>query len=241
MVFSDTTNKNGCIQFIENLCRLGDGGITNDSVLFKQITGYFNQSDKEVSIALLRADKNAKWDDFKYTDFPIASIDLEVGIRDYVIPGATSGGNISTNWKINKIEILQADGVTYSKIDLMDLNEEEATTSTIAPSKYNILGGSIRFKELPSTNVTAGIRFTFQRSGVEFTTSSTTQQPGYFDAYHDLPCYKTASMYLLPLDRILASDYLNLFNDGLKKLKQDWSLRSDDIKRSLRVKQENNR
>lgn len=241
MVFSDTTNKNGCIQFIESLCKLGDGGITNDTTLFKQITSYFNQADKEVSMALLRADKNAKWDDFKYTDFPIASIDLEVGVRDYVIPGATSGGNVSTNWKINKIEVLQSNGTTYSKVDLMDLDEEELTTSLLSPTKYSVLGGSIRFKELPSANVTNGIRFTFQRSGVPFTTSSTTEQPGYFDAYHDLPCYKTASMYLLPIDRALAGDYLNLFNDRLKKLQQDWAVRSDDIKRGLRVRVENSR
>lgn len=239
MVFNDTTNKNGCIQFIESLCKLGDGGITNDTTLFKQITSYFNQADKKVAIALLRSDRNWKWDNSNYTDFPIATINLVASQRDYTLPASTSGGNFSTNWRINKVEILN--GSTYNEIELMNPDENEETTTTTAPTKYNLIGGSIRLKELPTSNVTNGLRITFQRSGGEFTTASTTTQPGYIDAYHDLPCYDTASTYLLPINRQLAIDYKSIFDERLKLLQQDNSLKNDDVKRRLTPNTQNTR
>jgi len=238
MVFSDTTNKNGCIQFIESLCRLGDGGITNDTILFKQITSYFNQADKKVSIALLRSDRRWKWDDSNYTDFSIATIDLEINVRDYTLPASTSGGNASTLWRINKVEILK--NSVYVEIPLMEIDEEELT-STGSPTAYNLRGNSIRFKELPPANLSAGLRITFQRSGVSFTTASTTQQPSYIDAYHDLPCYDTASTYLLPIDRQLAIDYKTIFDNRLKLLQQDRSLMNDGVVRRLQANREDNR
>lgn len=224
MVFSDITNKSGCIQFIESLCRLGDGGITNNTTLFKQITSYFNQADKKVAMALLRVDKNWKFDDTKYTDFPIASINLVNTQRDYTLPASTSGGSASTLWKINKVEILY--GTEYKEVKLMDFQEEELPDSGL-PTKYNLIGNSIRFKEIPNANVTDGIGITFQRSTTPFTTTSTTEEPGYMDTYHDLPCYDTASTYLLPIDRQLAIDYKTIFDTRLKELQKDWSRKTD--------------
>lgn len=218
MQYSNTTDKNGCIQFVESLCKLGDGGITSDSTLFKQITSYFNQADKKVSMSLLKVDKNWTFDDSNYTDFPIATIDLVASQRDYTLPGATSGGNTSTLWKINKVEVLN--GTEYQEIRLMVDGEDEVTTVG-TPTAYNLMGSSLRFKELPQT-LTAGLRITFQRSGIEFTTASTTQQPGYMDVYHDLPCYDVASTYLLPFDADLATRYSNIYESRLLKLGSDW-------------------
>jgi hypothetical protein len=239
--FSDTTNKDGCIQYIESLCKLGDGGITNDTTLFKQITSYFNQADKKVSIALLRSDRRWKWDDSNYTDFPIATIDLVTTQRDYTLPASTSGGNASTLWRVNLVEIMDSAGV-YHKIELM--TDELETTDTGAPTKYKLMGNSIRLSPIPVTGtvtLTAGLRITFQRSGVAFTTASTTEQPGYMDAYHDLPCYDTASTYLMPINTQLAITYSQIFNERLKMLQADRALMNDDVKRQLTPKYENNR
>ena len=172
MIYSDTTNKNGIVQLCERLCKLGDGGITNDTTLFKQFTGDINQAYKKVAIALLRSDRRWKFDDSNYTDFAIASIDIVASQRDYTLPASTSGGNFSTLWRINKVEVLK-DG-KYEPIELMDIDEQEETTTGI-PTKYNLMSSSIRFKQLPNANITAGLRITFQRSIIEFTTSSTTR------------------------------------------------------------------
>lgn len=238
MQFNNTTDKNGCIQYIESLCKLGDGGITNDTTLFKQVTSYFNQSCKKVETALLRVDKNWKWDDSNYTDFPIATINLVNGQRDYTLPASTSGGNASTLWKINKVRIMGTDGLYYPIPQASPLEEESQAGSAYygTPTSYKLVGNSIRLSPIPSTTtvtLTAGLEITFQRSGVDFTTASTTAQPGFTDTYHELPCYDTAYKYLLPIDRQLAVDYQNEFLRGLELFEQDWSNRNDDNKNQI--------
>ncbi|MCK9371048.1 hypothetical protein M0R04_14145 [Candidatus Dojkabacteria bacterium] len=240
MVFSDTTNKNGAVQFIESLCKLGDGGITNDTTLYKQITSYFNQSCKKVATALLRVDKNWKWDDFNYTDFPIATIDLVNGQRDYTLPASTSGGNASTLWRVNRVRIMGTDGLYYQIPMSSPLDNETQSGSAYygTPTSYKMIGNSIRLSPIPSTStvtLTAGLEVQFQRSGDDFTTADTTQQPGFPDAYHDLPCYDTASAYLMPLNTQLAINYSTIFNQRLELLSEDWSNRNDDNKNQIRT------
>lgn len=239
MVYSDTTNKNGAIQFIESLCKLGDGGITGDATLFKQITSYFNQSCKEIEIALLRVDDNFKWDDFNYTDFPIATINLVDNQRDYSLPAATSGGNASTLWKVNRVRIMDNSGL-YHTIRTMNVKENESDDGAEyagIPDKYRFLGSSIRLSPVPKAGdvtLTNGLEIQFQRSGVDFTTSDTTKQPGFIDAYHDLPCYNSAYMYLLPINMDLALRYKQIVVERLRMLQDDWTNRSQDaVKRMI--------
>lgn len=242
MKYSDVTNKDGIIQFTESLCRLGDGGITNDTTLFKQINSYINQAYKKVVMALLRSDKRWKWDDTNYTDFPIATIDLVTTQRDYTLPASTSGGNASTLYKINLVEIMDTAGV-YHKIDLMEIDDLE-DTQTGAPIKYKLIGNSIRLTPIPVTGtvtMTAGLRITFQRSVVEFTTSSTTAQPGFMDSYHDLLAYDAASSYLMPVNSDLAISYSTIFDNRLKLLQTDSARRNDDVVPRLKPRKEDNR
>lgn len=230
MQYSNVTDKNGIVQFSEDLCKLGDGGITNDTTLFKKFTSLLNQAYKKVAIALLRVDRRWKWDDTNWTDFPIATIDLVTTQRDYTLPASTSGGNASTLWKVSLVEILDTAGV-YHKIDLMADGDLE-TTDTGIPTKYKLIGNSIRLQDIPvtgSVTLTAGLRVTFQRSIVEFTVASTTAQPGFMDAYHDLLAYDASATYLMPIDTQLAVNYTNIFENRLKLLQKDWANKNDDV------------
>ena len=238
MQFSNTTDKNGCIQFTESLTKLGDGGITNDTTLFKQITSYFNQGCKKVEIALLRVDKNWRWDDFNYTDFPIATINLVDQQRDYTLPASTSGGNAATLWKVNRVRILGLNGLFYDILPLPADWDETQVGATYSgnPRWYRMIGNSIRLSPIPkagSITLTGGLEIQFQRSGVDFTTASTTAQPGFTDAYHDLPCYDAAASYLLPINPDLAVKYMTIFNQRLSLLGDDWTNRNDDTPKSL--------
>ena len=228
MKFSDTTNKNGIIQLVERLCKLGDGGITNDTTLFKQITGDINQAYKKVAMALLRVDKSWKWDDSNYTDFPIATIDIVASQRDYTLPASTSGGNASTLYRVNQVRF-KVTGGQYQKLELMNIGEEEtASTTTGVPTKYNLVGNSIRLNIVASANSTAGLEVTFQRSLEEFTTSDTTKQPGFMDSYHDLLAYDASSTYLLPLNTQLAVNYSTIFSNRTRLMQDDYAKKNDD-------------
>lgn len=237
MVYNDTTNLIGIVQMSESLCKLGVGGITNDTNLFKIFTGYHNQAYKKVAMALLRSDRRWKWDDSNYTNFAIGSINIVSSQRDYTLPAATSGGNASTLYRINKVEVLN--GTVYEPIDLMDIDEEELT-STGLPTKYRLVGNSLRFKELPSSSISVGLRITFQRSIIEFTTSDTTLQPSFLDSYHDLLSYDASATYLLPFNPQLALSYSQIFENRLVLLQKDKALMNDGVARRMQpVKQDN--
>ena len=240
MQYSNTTDKNGIVQFTESLCKLGDGGITNDTTLFKQITSYLNQACKKVENALLRVDKNWKWDDSNYTDFPIATIDLVNGQRDYTLPASTSGGNASTLWKINRVRILGIDGLYYQIQPSLPTSNEAPSSSAYygTPLTYRLIGNSIRLDPIPKTGnvtMTAGLEIEFQRSGVDFTTASTTTQPGFPDAYHDLIAYDASSSYLMPINTSLAVTYTQIFTQRLELLSEDWSNRNDDNRNQIKT------
>lgn len=245
MVFNDTTNKNGIVQLVERLCKLGDGGITNDTTLFKQITGDINQAYKKVAMAMLQVDKNWKFDDSNYTDFPIATINLVDQQRDYTLPASTTGGNASTLWRVNRVRVKDSAGEYYD-LSLLDPQADETRTATAytgTPTHYRMIGNSIRLSPIPNTNnvtLTAGLEITFQRSGTEFTTASTTAQPGgIFDTYHDLLAYDASATYLMPFNTQLAINYMQIFNNRLEMLKDDYKHKNTDIRDTIRPKYRN--
>lgn len=229
MVYSDTTNKNGIVQLCESLCKLGDSGITGDTTLFKQFTGYLNQAYKKVAIAILRVDRNWNWDDSNWSDYPVATVNLVSGQREYALPTSTAGGNASNLWQVDLIEIMDTSGV-YHPIVPMEYGELE-TTATGMPTKYTLSGKNIRLEAIPLTGyvtTTAGMRVRFKRSVSEFTTASTTAQPGFIDTYHDLLAYDASATYLIPINTQLALTYSQIFENRLKLLQTDWMNRTDD-------------
>lgn len=238
MQFSDTTNKNGIVQFTESLCKLGDGGITNDTVLFKTITAYINQAYAKVAMALLRVDKNFRWDDFNYTDFAIATITLVDQQRDYTLPAAVVGGNASTLYRVNSVRIKDVSGLFYDLTPLppnADESQEGAAYSGV-PLQYRMIGNSVRLTPKPLTGaitLTNGMEIQFQRSFDEFTSADTTQQPGFMNSYHDLLALDAAAAYLLPFNADLAIQYIGLFNTRLELLQQDYTNKDDNTKNQI--------
>lgn len=227
MKISDTANKDGGIQTIERYCNLGDGGITSNTVLFSQVIGLVNQGVKNVFAELLTVDKQWKIDDSAYTDFPTAQIDLVSGTRDYLLPTATVGGDFSTLYKINFVRVLNASG---QKMDLLplppkdDINNEyySAGTATGTPTHYKLSGKSIILWPTPvtgSVTLTDGLEVDFQRSPDPFTTADTSQQFGFVDAFHDIPCLYASYHLLLPTNPSLAQTYFNLYTQRMEQLK----------------------
>jgi hypothetical protein len=117
----------------------------------------------------------------------------------------------------------------------MDADEKESD-STGFPTKYRLIGNSVRFNFLPTgITTTGGMEITFQRSLTEFTVASTTQQPGFIDSYHDLLAYDASSAYLMPINTDLADRYTAIFERRLLQLQGDYANRNDDVKRNLNM------
>lgn len=233
MQFSSTSGKNGIIQNAESLSKLGDGGISGNTTLMAKFTGWVNDAYYKVARAILTVDKNWRWDDFNWTSpnaFPVATNTLVSGQRDYILPRATNASNQSTLWKVYKVRIKDLNGEWYDLVPLSG-NEDETDNGSGIPKNYRLLANSIRLSDPPLTGkvtLPAGIQVWFQREFVKFTTSSTTEQPGFLSSYHHLLALDASATFLMPNDSALAANYIALFNAGLNELKDSYALRNDD-------------
>lgn len=243
MVFSDTTNKNGIIQRIEDACNLGDAGITGNSTLFLKITGYVNDYMKKVASALMEVDKMWKFDDYNYTDFPRGTATLVAGRRDYTLPAATTGGNAATLLGVIKVAVLDTNSTAQERtlqltnLDEADLNNMYPSATPGLPFLYKLVSNSIKMWPIPSSTyctMTSGLVVYFKRTPKPFDTTTTDAvEPGFVSTWHDILIYGAAATYLLPKNPKLAGAYFQLVNDHIDKLQDDFANMNDDVKNRI--------
>lgn len=240
MNFSDTTNKNGLIQNCESLCNLGDAGISGSSTQLLKFTGYLNQAWEKVAMAILKVDKNWRWDDNNYVNpngFPVATQTLVTDQRDYILPRATNSSDLSTLWRIYKVRIKNIDGEWYD-LSPLSADENETDNDSGLPIKYRLIGNSIRLSDPPKSGVvtlSSGLQVWFQREFIPFVSTDTTKNPGFMSSYHHLLPLDASATYLLPTNTNLANEYITLFKSGLEELKDSYAQRNDDPKTIKRM------
>ena len=247
--FSDTTNKNGLIENIESLCNLGDGGISGNSILLKKITGFVNQANQDVAVALMQADKRWQYDDFNNTDLPRAAATLVAGQRDYTLPAASSSGNASTLLGIVKVVVLDANSTPQERVlrltdrDEAFLNNQYASSGL--PSVYKLVGNSIKVWPAADAgvNVTlaSGLIIYFKRTPTAFTSSSTTTQPGFMSSFHDILEYAVAGKYMLPINKKLGDSYLDRAAVRMQALLEAYAHENEDSETKIRFRRRSSR
>ena len=222
MQYSDIVNKNGIIQRVEMLTGTGDGAISGDAVLLKQVTGLVNESYFEVFMAGMSVDRNASADDYNYNDYPDAPITMVLGQADYSIPVAVTGGNVASFLRLKGIYFKKDGNRQY----LSPMDDSETLTDTAGePTSYKLNGKSIFF-QCPLSAETLSKYSTvfyveFQRVPDAFTSADTTQQPGILETYHDLIPLRTSAKMLLPTNPNLAQQYDVQFYTRLMLYKRD--------------------
>lgn len=239
MVINDTSTKDGLLQNCESLCNLGDTGITGNAVLKAKFVSWLNQSMDKMATAILTVDKNWRLDDVgSYGNFAIATTDLTSGQRDYVLPRATNSSDYSTLWKLYKVRLKDTNGNWYDLIPLASDESENPSNSTGRPTKYRMIGNSIRLSDIPlagSLTLTSGIQVWFSRMFVKFTDSDTTKQPPFASNFHYLMPLDASATFLLPTNPDKAASYIILFKQGIEELKTHYATRNDDPQTTKRV------
>lgn len=239
--FSNITSKAGLLQRAEDFSLLGDGGITNDATLKAKFTNWINEGNGIVQLAIMRADKYWKFDDANFSNFPIATIDLVSGQRDYTLPASTVSGNPSTLYRVNRFRVKDT-SANWQVLYLLAPTEEESVESGM-PTKYRLLGNSVRLSDIPlagSVTLTGGLEVQFQRGPDQFVVGDTTQQPSFIDTYHYLlPLYASAQ-YFMPSDMNRAQQYLAKFSTDLLACVADSARRNGEILSRLGTVEQNN-
>lgn len=252
--FSDTTNKNGIIQFIEDECGFNDGDITDDTTLLAKFTGDVNHALDEIYALIFKSGGVWQFDDTNHEKYPFIETDLISGQRDYSFT-EDEQGNIILD--IYKVMVKNPDGV-YVELDQVDqqsknnnrVNVDSLTdgqNKTGTPNRYDMTANGIFLDPISNYNWRQneegerGVKVFINREGSYFATSDTTKKAGFNGLFHYLlvllPAYKYARIHSLPQVSRIENDIMKMKGE----LTDSYGQRSRDITRRLVPNRENNK
>jgi len=183
MQFSDTTNKLGICQEVDDVCKTDS---TSYPVASKARRA--NSAMADFTGIALNSDDRWSFDDTNYTDMPIGTTDIKDGQQDYSID--------SDFLKVTKVEFKNEQGewvelTPYDRNDVQLVLDEEGT-----PEYYDKFANSILLYPIPNQDLDESLRVSFQRDGSYFTASDTTKEPGIPSLFHKYIALKVAESYL---------------------------------------------
>ena len=180
MVFSSPTDNQGIYEQTLSLMRCD----TNQWSKQKVVASCNNYLDTLAGYAIA-TDKRFQWDDTNHTKLPIGTTALVAGQSDYSFLTDEQNNRIVT---LTRIDIKDSQG-NWTKLEEIDESEEIKALDDIVISGtptgyYKIADNIIRLNKLPTANVTAGLKFYFQRTPSYFVEADTTKEPGFANLLH---------------------------------------------------------
>jgi hypothetical protein len=226
MKVNDTSGGLGLIQDCEDYCLLGPAGISSSTALMKQFIRNMNVWYQKVVTMIIASQDDWEWDDSNNTDYPIATTPLVSGQRDYVFPGSLK------ILKIKKV-LISYDGTEASEVQATPvdsgaypgplLDTDFAATQPFYDPKANSV-----WIYPKATSSTGYLKVEFFREPTEFTTSSTTTEPGFDEPFHRMlslgASYDYCSIKGLPQ----AATYAQQLQEYELRLKQYYGKKNND-------------
>jgi hypothetical protein len=238
MVFSDTVGNLGIVEQVRSLLRV-------DATHYPtwKIVNSVNSWLDTVTGYAIGADRHFQWDDSNHTKLPIGTTNVVANQSDYSFLVDEQGNAILTLLRID----IQDGGGEWHKLKTLDeseipvaLDEYEAQSGT--PIYYDkIADNIIRLYPKPSTNITNGLKFYFQRAGSYFVATDTTKEPGVAPLLHR--GFVVAAAYDGALTLGLANTQ-NLFIERQReeeKMRMYFAIRNEDEIRRVVPAQQNNK
>jgi hypothetical protein len=220
LAYSDTTNKDGIIQRIEQELGLGDTYISGDSTRLALWTGSINLAlDKALHI-IFGADGKWQFDDSNHSKNPFIFTDLTISQRHY---NFSSDEQSNLILDIHSVYVKTSATNPYYLLNPVDLQSGGDTTFTDGldtngwPCEYDKTGNGIILDLTPTATVTNGLKIFINREGSYFATSDTTKVPGFAGLYHEYlvldPAYRYARANNLVNKETLKRDLMELEKD----------------------------
>jgi len=234
MVFSDTINNSGMVQQVRDLMRVDANQWST-----QKIANSTNNYHDLVTGFAIGADSRFQWDDTNHTKLPIGTTNLVGSQSDYSFLTDEQGNSIVT---LTRIDMLTSTGVytQLMEIDQKDLEGfglDQLQIYPAMPLYYDkIADNIIRLYPKPTTSVTAGLKFYFQRTGSYVTASDTTKAFGVSPLIHRgyviAAAYDGAISLGLPNVNLLAAEYQR----EEIKMKRYFADRNQDFDNKLTMK-----
>lgn len=217
LAFSDTTNKDGIIQRIEQELGFPDAHISGDATRLKFWTGSINLALDKAFHIIFGADGKWQFDDGNHTKNPVIYTDLTVSQRLY---NFTTDEQSNLILDIHSVYAKTSATNPYELLEPFDMQSGGDSSFTDGldtsgwPTKYDKTANGIRINLTPPATVTNGLKIFISREGSYFTTSDTTKLAGFAGLYHEYlvlePCYRYARANNLALKETFKRDVLEL-------------------------------
>lgn len=240
MQFSDTSNKQGLIQEFETLTGLGDGVVSGNTALLKEVTRRMNVRYSRILARLQLLTGRDGAEDTNYTDQQFSYFNITSGVGDYQFLTDESGNTITD---ITGVLILPSSTATeYMRLDQLTLDLPEAQLiMSPNPSRVGIPSGYIEknntvfFDYVPNYSVTNGGKLFYRLVPSYFVYTDTTKKPGFLEPYHDLTAVGAAIDWLAvnkPENTSLITILNGNFASGMREL-EDYTKMKNPTRRRI--------
>jgi len=192
MQFSNTTNKQGVLQYCEKHTGLGYGNITGNSDVLLEFTANVNAAMRDLWHYIFTSTGVWEYDDSNQTNLPQATTDVVESQSKYALP--------SDALIIKRVELKDESGNWYKLHPLMrndipgainEFHDEDGS-----PTYYRLLGDTLELFSPPNYDSTDGMRVYFSRGSVEFVSTDTTKVVGFASEYNDAVPLKASLEWL---------------------------------------------
>lgn len=181
MIYSGDTDGQDIVSLSNDLC-----DTSNLTYPIAEKTRAANKSLRNIWSWIFEAYGGWQYDDSNNTtNFPDATTTLNISQKDYDLP--------TEALTIRSVEVKNNGASTwYPLIPLTEeliiqqgLSENALYTSTGTPIYYTLEGSSINIYPSSSYTQSGSLRVSFDRGSTAFSTTSTTQQPGFASEFHE--------------------------------------------------------
>ncbi len=237
LIFSESTNRTGMYELFLDATK------RNSSDYSKR------RYARDANIALARfvflaikASQGNQFDDANHTDYPIITINVVANQQDYAFTydASTTPNQILT---IDRVEFKDSSGnwrVLEAYDEIVD-GDPLSQTVTGTPTKYGQSANGIWLNNIPSYNVTAGLKVYTKRTGSYFLGDDTddTKEAGIPHMFQEylvfLPAYKDVLINIPSL----ASGYLQIVNQIEKDIPNYYFMRNQNQRKNMTPRIEN--
>lgn len=216
MVFSDTTDRDGLVELLEDLT--GTPSATTSSYTLKTKTRDINNAYARYFLLGIEAEGRWQLDDTNHTKYPIITTALTANQQDYSFTIDEQSNQILD---IYRVEILDSSGnaVLLQPIDQFDIKGQALTEfmeSAAQPTYYDKTANGIVLYPKPNYTNSTGLKIYFNRTPSYFVYTDTTKTAGIPDVFHEYLAIRPAYQYCLrkglPQKNDMKLDVLELEN-----------------------------
>lgn len=243
---SDTTTKNGLVQFYEKEIGANYGDVSGNANKLAEFIARANTTlDKYL---MMWAMNSHSWqgDDINHSDFNIVTATLTSGQRDYSFTTDETGNRI---FDVTKVLFLPSTTATnydeLQEIDELRTSVSDILVNTVqgVPYQYGKLGSSILIDPIPNYTVASGIKMVISREGSYFATTDTTKVvgvPSFHEYFYLRPAYEYARIHGLSNLKELEKAVIDLEGSErlgvMGKIPAFFKYREKDFKKGLHLK-----